>query len=283
METSMLYSYAQLKAMLGMQDNALLSAFEQYCFDMQSNTRVLEWSCKIADGRFEGSRFLHTARSRQYSEARPALERLYATITAMGDTAAWERSLFYRLRLLAQKVGAGQALGYAEQESLDGKHSELKLYIATCQVEAVKPLIELVVPAGALPPAHTPRVMIAGSIDSAQVCRSRVYYLWSRDDLREASCAEWLKAWCSPEELWLINNSASRTVSVAFKEKRDPMLYLSIPFDQPEIDGFIADQLAPYPIAYTQIDNLRWVGVAKWAADRKPQEMNAYFTSAFLN
>lgn len=42
------------------------------------------------------------------------------------------------------------------------------------------------------------------------------------------------------------------------------MLYLSAPFDQAEINSLVVKHVQNYPIAYNQLDNLRWIGFSKW-------------------
>ena len=107
----MRYSYPQLKQALGVAGGARLAAFERYCGAMGDNTRALEWSCKTAAGGMEGARFLHTARVQAYGAARPAVDRLIADLFGEdgvdGHPVGW-------LRPLAERLGEGVAVGYAE-------------------------------------------------------------------------------------------------------------------------------------------------------------------------
>ncbi len=57
------------------------------------------------------------------------------------------------------------------------------------------------------------------------------------------------------------------------------MLYLSAPFDQAEINSLVVKHVQNYPIAYNQLDNLRWIGFSKWGQGLKAQELNLYFGS----
>lgn len=275
------HTYRQLRDALAIESNPLLSVFEQYCRDMQGNTRVLEWSCKVTGEAFEGARFLHTARLTEFSQAQEAVDRLYAAVRPGAGVPAPDRGLFNGLRGLAREVGQGVALGYAEHGPARDRRTELKLYVATPHVDAVRPLIERLVSDGAGPPAGTPRVMIGASIDDRNGSRCRVYYLWDQATSRRAIPAEWLTAWCTAEEIGLIEGSSSRTVSISFKDGQRDMLYLSAPFTHAELNHVVLTRLANHPLAYGQLGHLRWIGLSKRRDGLGGQELNVYFNSVF--
>jgi len=278
----MLWNYSQLKEALTIRNNPFLKVFEQYCQDMRSNTRVLEWSCKITKEYFEGARFLHTARFKDFSKAQHAVERLYSFLCAEIALQELQQNLFYWLRPLAHKIGEGVALGYAEQGTTHERHAEIKLYVTTSQIEAVTSIIEFLVPKGAMPPENTSRVMIAASIDDQKVYGYRIYYLWEQDKIKYPTVFYWLNKWCTPEEIHLMNTSNSRTISIAFKQGKRDMIYLSSPFNKDDLNCSARKVLKSYPIAYSQLDNIRWIGFSKWGEGLKMKEMNVYFNSTFL-
>jgi hypothetical protein len=247
---------------------------------MVSNTRVLEWSCKVTGDHLEGARFLHTALFTDRFVAEYAIDRLYDSLFPCNAAPA-PPFLFDILRSSARRFGDGIAVGYAARGPSEKLASEIKVYIATTQVGAVRPIIERLVPSGAAPPANTPRVMIAAALDDQHTCRSRVYYLWDKDKLNEVVCREWLDAWCTPAEVWLMKHSSSRTISVAFKAGQRDMLYLSNPFTQCDINRWLIERLAKHTIAYEQIEHLRWIGLSKQGEALDSSEVNVYFNTVF--
>jgi hypothetical protein len=275
----MVYTYSQLKAALELGTNPLLSVFERYCQDMRSNTRVLEWSCKIAGSRFEGARFLHTSLLPEFREAEVALDRVYSHFFPDGDPPE-DQNLFFWLRPLAQRVGDGIILAYGEQGEPEDRSARIELYVKITQVDAVRPLVELMVPKGADPPVRNTGVGIAASIDDRNRCGFCIYYLWTRTSLESPEVQDWLKAWCTSEEVRLLNSSRSGAMTVAFKNGERGMLCLRAPVQQPEIDALVLRHLEKYPLAFRQSQNLRWVGFSKGGEGLECRELNAYFDSA---
>jgi hypothetical protein len=271
--------YLDLKPRLGLVPNPFLRAFELYCEDMQSNTRVLEWSCKLRGGAAECGRFLHTAREPDYSKARLALDRLFAFLEdASGGRIA--RTFFARLPELAQRAGQGLALGYAQEGTGDTPGAELKLYVATSRVAQVRPVIEEIVPDGGACPRDTGRVMIAASLDQAFAGASRVYYLWDRKQLAQREVAGWLDTWCTREEIELAAASGSATVSLAFKKGERDMLYLSSPFGSERINRWLVQRLSAHPLLLQQLGELRWIGFSKRGEGLESDELNVYFSTS---
>ncbi|MDA0161278.1 hypothetical protein OM076_13455 [Solirubrobacter ginsenosidimutans] len=264
----MLYSYAQLRDAVELRGSRYLPLFERYCTAMRANTRVLEWSCKVLDGRFEGARFLHTARQQTFAAAQPAVDKLLAGVGT--GSFGW-------LRELAGDVGEGVALGYAEWGQAGARRAELKLYVSTSRVAAVSPVIAAFVPAGASPPDGTHKVMVAASIDETGEERPRAYYLWRREG---GDPGAWLQRWCSPEERELIEANDGRTLSIAFKAERRDMIYLTAPFAQETVRRMVAAQLGPHELAVGQLENLRWIGFSKRGEGLASRELNAYFRTS---
>ena len=275
----MRYSYPQLKRALGVAGGPRLDAFERYCRAMDANTRALEWSCKSSAGAIEGARFLHTARVQSYEAARPAVDRLLADLFGAagvaGHPVGW-------LRPLAERLGEGVAVGYAEAGAPGSRRTEVKVYVSTSRVADAAPVIETFVPDAGGPPDGTHKVMVAASIDEQRGGGPRVYYLWRRGQLAAPAAARWLERWCTDEERELIAANDGRTVSVAFKEGRRDMVYLSAPFRQPEVRRMVADHLSVHPLPCEQLDNLRWIGFSKRGEGLRARELNAYFHTAGL-
>lgn len=248
---------------------------------MRANTRVLEWSCRIKGSKFEGARFLHTALHADYWAQEQAVDELFAFLFPNSTAQDSGENLFFLLRPLARKVGDGVALGYAEQEQAGEQQTLLKLYISTCSFHDVTPLLALITPPGAIPPPQPASLMIAASLDHRRGCGTRVYYIWTRNQLDEPATAAWLTAWCTPEEYRLIKSSGSHTITLSFKQKQRDMLYLTAPFHQVEIEQMVVQHLQPHPFAYGQLSNLRWVGFSKRGEGLQPQTLNVYFNSEF--
>ncbi|MCK7499426.1 MAG: hypothetical protein MZW92_60235 [Comamonadaceae bacterium] len=76
---------------------------------MRSNTRVLEWSCKLGGADIEAARFLHTAREPEYAKARFAVERLLDTLVT-SSAGAVTRNFFCALPARRAR-GAGSRAG----------------------------------------------------------------------------------------------------------------------------------------------------------------------------
>jgi hypothetical protein len=273
-------TYADLKSQLGIAERPFLSAFERYCQDMQNNTRVLEWSCKLFKDRLEGARFLHTARHPEFEKAQYAVERLFDFL-GRSSVGALQDAFFAELPSLATRVGQGIALGYAENHIAGESSSELKLYIATSRIAEVRPVIERLVPVGGMCPLSTRRVMIAASVNERFACGSRVYYLWERSLLTQPGLQTWLRQWCTPEEMALIASSATATLSVAFKQASRDMIYLSAPFHGDQLNQFIVKRLEDHPALSIELGDLRWIGFSKHREGLNCDELNVYFSSVF--
>jgi hypothetical protein len=276
-----MYAYRQLKETLGLRNHALLSLFEQYCSDMGSNTRVFEWSCKITGSSLEGARFVHTSLSPGLPEAQGALDQVYSCLFPEGEPQEPGQNLFYRLRPLARRMGEGFVLGYAEQGEANDRHCEIKVYVLTSQIQGITPLLEPLVPRGALPPAGTPKVMMAASMDDQRVCQSRAYYIWDRVRLTDPACLDWLDMWCTTQEVELVLSSRNRAVAVSFKDGTRDMLYWTAPFNQPQLNRFLMDRLENHRMAYSQLGHLRHMGLSKRREGLESQELNVYFNSVF--
>jgi hypothetical protein len=192
-----------------------------------------------------------------------------------------ETGLFSQLPKLAEAVGEGIALGYAEHKKSTDPWSELKLYITTSRTSEVRTVIETLVPEGAVCPDNTSRVMIAASFDDRKVCRPRVYFLWDHTRLQSSSLATWLREWCTAEEIALISSSTTKTLSIAFKQGKRDMIYLSAPFKDPRLNRFVVQKLEKYPLAFEELDNLRWVGFSKFGEGLESEEVNLYFNTTF--
>jgi hypothetical protein len=276
----MAFSYSDLKTEFGIARRPFLGAFERYCEAMRFNTRVLEWSCKLTTEGVEGARFLHTARHPEFEKARSAVQRLIEFLDC--SSAGHLRNTFFaELPSLAARVGQGVAVGYAANHSVSGRGAELKLYIATSRIAEVRPVIERLLPEGGVCPPSTRRVMIAASIDEDFSCGSRVYYLWERSLLDLPDVREWLRAWCTPEELDLIQSSSTATLSIAFKRAVRDMIYVSAPFGSNKLERFVVQRVQNHPTLVRELANLRWIGFSKHQEGLNSQELNVYFSSVF--
>jgi hypothetical protein len=268
--------YIDLKKLLAIGEHPFLGIFEQYCEDMRFNTRVLEWSCKITPNFFEGARFLHTARYPSFDKARPAVNKLLSSLGVTPET-----GLFHQLPSLAEAVGEGLAVGYAEDHRSTVPGSELKLYITTSRIDAVRHVIRTLIPAEACCPDNISRVMIAAALDDRRVCRSRIYFLWDHTRLQGLRLANWFNEWCTRDEIELISSSATKTLSISFKAGKRDMIYLSAPFYNPQLNRFIVEKLEKYPLAFAELDNLRWIGFSKFGQGLGSEEVNVYFNTVF--
>jgi len=277
-----LYTYSQLKALLEIRPTLQLMIFEKYCRSMLHNTRVLEWSCKLVDGTLEGARFLHTSLHRDFKMARQAVDGLYENLIDSGFLPSSQGEFFMSLAPLAEKLAGGVALGYAERKYEDPTYTELKFYVSTDQVKIIEPIIEKLIPPEAIPPRSTTRLMVAASIDGRKRSRSRVYYLWNREHFKRDDVSRWMSRWLSPEEIELTRACNSETVSLAFKDCMRDMLYLSVPFEMPKLQRWIASSTKDYHIPYSQLGNLRWVGLSKSGEALKSKEMNLYYNCVFV-
>jgi hypothetical protein len=274
----MTHRYIDLKFQLEIVDCPFLGAFERYCEDMKANTRVLEWSCKLRRGKPECRRFLHTAREPDYAKAKLAVERLFAFLECSNKGHIGE-TFFAQLPRLAERVGQGVALGYAEDHRVENCGSELKLYIATSRVAEVRHVIEEMLSGRGVCPPSTRRVMIAASINEDFECSSRVYYLWDRTQLTQPDVEEWLRTWCTQEEIELISTSGSATTSIAFKKSERDMLYLSAPYASEHLNRYVLRRLGDHPLMLEHLNELRWVGFSKHREGLDCDELNVYFSS----
>jgi hypothetical protein len=272
-------SYSGLKAELGIVDHPFLEAFERYIEAMRFNTRVLEWSCKLTPDHLESARFLHTARHPEFVKARSAVARLIEFLDRSSDGLLRD-SFFVQLPALAERVGQGVAVGYAASHDAQRRGAELKLYIATSRVAEVRNVIEQLLPNSGVCPPSTRRVMIAASMDDEFSCGSRVYYLWDRGILDLPDVREWLRAWCTAEELDLIESSATATLSIAFKRAERDMIYISAPFAGSRLERFVMRRIERHPALVRELANLRWIGFSKRREGLNSRELNVYFSSA---
>ncbi|MCK7499425.1 MAG: hypothetical protein MZW92_60230 [Comamonadaceae bacterium] len=157
---------------------------------------------------------------------------------------------------------------------------ELKLYVATSRVHAVRPLIDQLLPQAAPCLAGAQRLMVAATFDENASCTSRVYGLWRRDELDRPEVRDGLRRWCGAEEIGVIAASGSATLSIAFKQGRRDMLYLSSPFARP-LSRYVTGRLVVSPLLLGELATLRWIGFSKHGGGLADDVLNVYFSSAY--
>ena len=267
-------TYSGIRRALDIRGNWLLDAIERYCVAMSDNTRVVEWSCKVKADQFDGARFLHTALVPDYTWAAGAVNDLCHRLSlALGPQTSAALSMLLEW---AAAHGTGVAVGYAERPS-----TQIKVYVTTRDIAAGASLLKTLLPGVPPPPRSTSKLMIATLVDAAGRSGSRAYYLWERESLTAPASTAWLARYCGECERNLIARSGGRTVSIAFKDGRDDMLYLSAPFCDPALLDVVAQRLAPHPMPRGELHELRWIGLARRGEGLHAAELNAYFNMVF--